>query len=273
MTPVLAAPGADLRRIWADAPAFAALTLLLLLGLIPLAAAMALDARQFAGTSPWLKPAKFHLSLAIYLGTLAFFARYLMPGFREGRPWRGFALVVSACVLAEVAWLWSAASLNTASHFNTEVPWLAAIYPVMGLLAIILTSASLVMGLGIWRNRDTGLSAPVHLSVAIGLVLTCLLTVPVAGYLAGQPGHGVGQATRWLPVLGWARDAGDLRVAHFLATHALQALPLAGLALAAALPRRAAAAGVWLAGAAYVALVAGTFAQAMAGRPFLPFLG
>lgn len=104
-------------------------------------------------------------------------------------------------------------------------------------------------------------------------MLTFLLTVPVAGYLAGAPGHAVGQATRHLWLMGWARDAGDLRVAHFLSTHALHALPLAGLALAAALPARAATAGVWLAAAAYVALVAGTFAQAMAGRPFLPFLG
>jgi hypothetical protein len=265
--------GPDMARLWADAPAFAAMTLLMVLGLIPVGTAMVLDARQFAGDSPWLKPVKFHLALAIYLGSLAFFARHLPQDWRAGRVWRGFALLVAGCVVAEVAWLWAAAMVNTASHFNTEAPIFAAIYPVMGVLAVILTSAGVVMGVGIWRNRATGLAAPVHLSVALGLGLTFLLTVPVAGYLSGAGGHAVGQATRHLWLMGWARDAGDLRVAHFLSTHALHALPLAGLALAAALPPRAALTGVWLAAAAYVALVAGTFAQAMAGRPFLPFLG
>lgn len=149
MTTLTAPTGPDMSRLWTDAPAFAAMALLMVLGLIPIGAAMVLDARQFAGDSPWLKPVKFHVALAIYLGSLAFFARYLPQDWRVHRLWRGFALLVSACVAAEVAWLWAAAMANTASHFNTEVPIFAAIYPVMGVLAVILTSAGLVMGWGV----------------------------------------------------------------------------------------------------------------------------
>jgi hypothetical protein len=86
------------------------------------------------------------------------------------------------------------------------------------------------------------------------------------GHLVGTPLTGA-----LLPVMGWSREVGDVRVAHFLATHAMHALPLVGLA-ALALPGRAAGA-VWAGAVLYIALTLGTFAQALAGRPFLPWLG
>ena len=45
----------NLRRIWADAPGFATLAVLLVLALPLLYAAMALDPRVFQGESPWPK--------------------------------------------------------------------------------------------------------------------------------------------------------------------------------------------------------------------------
>jgi hypothetical protein len=162
--------------------------------------------------------------------------------------------------------------LNTASHFNTEIPALTAVYPLMGVLAVLLTSASLVMGVSVWRNRATGLDPALQLAVALGLILTFVLTVPVAGFLSSGSGHFVGTSTRSLWALGWSRDAGDLRVAHFLATHALHFVPVAGLLAVWLAPARARRL-VWLAAGAFVALVAFTFVQALQGRPFLPFLG
>jgi hypothetical protein len=162
--------------------------------------------------------------------------------------------------------------LYTASHFNTTVPLLTTIYSLMGAFAVLLTSASLVMGISIWRNRKTGLSPALHLSVALGLILTFALTIPVAGYLSASGGHFVGTSTREMWIMGWSRDAGDLRVAHFLATHALHFIPLAGLIAAWTIPAQATRA-VWLAASLFAALVAFTFTQALQGRPFLPFLG
>ena len=272
-TPNRSRPLLPLTRMAADAPAFTALAILLALGLIPLWAAMALDARQFMGESPWLKPVKFHLALGLYTITLAFFARYLPPTMRAGRPWRWFTAAVVVAILAEVAWLSAAAMQNTASHFNTDIPVFTAVYSLMGAVAVLLTSASLVMGVAIWRNPATGLPPALRLSVALGLILTFAATIPVAGYLSSAGGHFVGTSTRQMWVMGWSRDAGDLRVAHFLATHALHALPLAGWLAVRALPPRVALAAVWAACAAYGALIAGTFAQAIMGQPFLPFLG
>jgi hypothetical protein len=266
------APLPDLRRMATDAPAFTILAILLALGLIPLYAAMALDIRVFQGESPWVKPVKFHYALGIYTITLAFVARYLPDATRAGRPWRWFTAAVVFAIVGEVVWLSAAAMQNTASHFNTEVPAFAAIYPVMGAFATLLTSASLVMGILIWRNRATGLAPAMHLAVALGLILTFALTLPVAGYLSNNNGHFVGTSTRVLWVMGWSRDAGDLRVAHFLATHALHFIPLAGLLAVWAAPALALRI-VWAAAGLFTALVIFTFVQALQGRPFLPFLG
>lgn len=275
MTPALAAPRTflpDLRRMASDAPAFTLLGIFLILGLVPLYAAMALDLRVFQGESPWMKPVKFHYALGVYTLTLAFFARYMPEATRQSRRWRWFTAAVVFAILGEVTWLSSAASINTASHFNTTIPVFTAIYGLMGVFAVLLTSASLVMGISVGRNRMTGLDPALHLSVVLGLVLTFALTIPVAGYLSSNGGHFVGASTRELMIMGWSRDAGDLRVAHFLATHALHFVPVAGLVavwLAPAIALRV----VWLAAASFAALVIFAFVQALQGQPFLPFIG
>jgi hypothetical protein len=166
-----------LHRVASDAPALTILAILLILSLIPLYAAMALDSRIFQDESPWMKPVKFHYALVVYTSTLAFFARYMPEATRTGRAWRWFTAAVVFAIMAEVAWLSAAAMLNTASHFNTDIPAFAAVYSLMGVLAVLLTSASLVMGISVWRNRATGLDPALQLAVALGLVLTFLLTV------------------------------------------------------------------------------------------------
>ena len=270
MTSALPSPALpDLRRLWTDAPALTLLALILTLGLVPLYAAMALDLREFQGHSPWLKPIKFHSALAIYTITLAFFARYMPGPTKASRGWRWFTGAVVFAIMAECVWIWGAATLNTASHFNTDHPVFSAIYTVMGALAILLTSACLAMGLSIWRNPATGLTEGVRLSIALGLILTFLLTVLTAGYMAGQPGHFVGQPVTGaaLPIFGWSREVGDLRVAHFLATHALHGLPLWGVVAARMGDARGAVTLVWGGAAVYTILVMATFIQALNGQP------
>ena len=258
-------------RLWSDAPAFTALALLITLAMVPVLAAMAMDPREFAGEGIWIKPLKFHLALAVYLATLAFFARWMTPAQRNGRLWRGFVALVCLCVLAELVWIGGAAALGTASHFNLSSPVWEQLYSLMGLAAVTLTAASAVIGAAIWRNPDTGLAPALKLSVVLGLGLTFVLTVVTAGYMASTPGHHVGIPVTGarVPLMGWSREVGDLRVAHFLATHALHVLPVVGWLAARRAGEATGTLAVWMAAAGYVLLVLGTFGQALAGQPLI----
>lgn len=259
-----------LARLWDDSSVFAGLTLLLVIGAVPFLAAYMIDPRMIGGEPIWLKPLKFHLALTVFFATLVIFARWLPPQMAGARWWTVYQWVVVFCVMAEMAWISGAAALGTTSHYNIGTPLGSALYSAMGVFAVTLTSASLVMGIAIARNGATGLAPALHLSVWLGLVLTFVLTVIAASALASNPGHHVGVPVTGdrLPLMGWSREVGDLRVGHFLATHALHVLPLVGL-LALMLPMTTGKALVWAAGAAWAALVIGTMMQAMAGRPFL----
>jgi hypothetical protein len=265
-----------LGRLLADEPVFTRLGLAVALALVPLLAAYHLDPRLVEGSPAWLKPVKFHIALAVYLLTLAVFARWLPVGFTEGRAYRLYAACVSVAIIGELVWIGGASALGTISHFNVSSPVWEAIYGLMGVFAVGLTSVSLVYGIAILRNRASGLASALRLGIGWSLVLTFVLTVIVAGYLAGNDGHFVGvpaDPSNGLWLLGWSRETGDLRVAHFLATHAMHLVPLAALGASAFLGARAAVAATLAATGLYAALVLFTFAQALQGLPFLPWLG
>lgn len=249
-------------RIWTDAPAFAGLGLFIALTAVPLLGAALIDPRMFLDAPVWQKPLQFHLALTVYFITLAFFARFLPDGMRSRR-WRIYAGVVCFCVLAEMVWISGAAAYGTGSHFNVDSAVMGALYGVMGLFAVTLTSASLVMGVAIWRNPATGLPPALHLGVALGLILTFVLTLIAAGTMSAMPGHHIGTPVTGarLPIVGWSREVGDLRAAHFFATHALHVVPLAGFSGSRAV--------VWAVGAGYVAITLAIFALGLMGRPLI----
>ena len=262
-------------RLAADSPRYVPLSVFLALAMIPMWAALALDARLLHGVNVWVKPLKFHFALSVYLLTLAWFTRYASPEVTSRPWWRRHERAVVFAVIAEALWIGGAAALGTGSHFNEATPLLQVLYGLMWVGAVVLTTASTTLAWAIHRHAATGLSPAVKAALVWGLALTLPLTLVTAGTMSQIGGHWVGGVhddAGGLAVMGWARDGGDLRVAHFFATHAMHILPLIALGSARAfggrslMPVRASA-------LLYTGLVAFTFAQALMGRPFLPGLG
>lgn len=232
--------------------------------------ALWLDGRILDAEGVWLKPVKFQIALAIHLLTLAYFARFVPRAVMAQRRMRLFLMAVAVAVLAEMIWIGGAAMYAIPSHYNTH-PVMYGLYLLMGAFAVLLTTASLVFGLAIWRDRDSVLPSALRLAVALGLILTFALTVPAAGVIAALPGPLIGMPTTGahVPVMGWSREVGDLRIAHFLATHALHAVPLLGLAAHWALGVRLAVPAVWVGAALYAGLTVLASVQALMGQPFV----
>ena len=265
-----------LDRLHADSPRYTPLALFLAMTMVPVVAALALDARMFQGIPVWIKPLKFLVSLVVYLLTLAWMARFADTATTQRAGWRWHECAVVMAVLLEMVWIGGAAAMGVGSHYNVSNRLMAVTYPMMGLAAILLTTASTTLAVAIHRNPNTGLSPPLKGGLVWGLGLTLPLTLITAGTLSAMPGHWVGGTPSdagGLPLMGWSRDGGDLRVAHFFATHALHGVP--ALVFLAALLQRGDAAGSsarFIApgvGALYAALVFGTFGQALMGHPVL----
>jgi hypothetical protein len=256
-------------------PLFAAAALCLLVLMAPTLFAMALDQRTFLDINVWIKPFKFQVALTIYLATLAWFAGWLPPRFATSRWHRVISAIVVLAIGAEMVWILGAAALGTASHFNDNSPVAIGLYALMGVLAVVLTSGSLVYGVAILRDRNSRLDPVFRQSVGIGLIATFVLTVAVAGYMSGTTSHfvgGVHSDAGGLAPMGWARDGGDLRVAHFFATHAMHFIPAFGFIASRALQARQARVAVLGFTGLFVLLVGYVFVQALSGRAFLAAL-
>jgi hypothetical protein len=255
-------------------PRFYATAILLLFALAATAFASAVDQRTFLGIDVWVKPLKFEAALVVYLFTLAFFARFLPAGTGQRRWYRVYSSVVVVAIVAEMVWIGGAAFLGTASHFNRG-PVGGILYSVMGVGAVMLTTPPAVYAWLVARNPATGLSPAVREALVVGLALTLPLTLVTAGTMAGMEGHAVGGSGTdgaGFPLMGWVRDGGDLRVAHFFATHSLHVIPLFGLlslALFGPLNRWPARFFALL----FVGFVTWTFVEALNGQPFLPMVG
>lgn len=222
-------------------------------------ALMPLDGRSILGIDPWVKPLKFALSIAIYCAT---FALLLLPtrpgGLRAFARWgTGGGLAV------EIALITLQSARGTRSHFNDASALDGILFGVMGLAIIVVTLAA--FALLALHLRATALPAPVQWGARLGIAVS-LAGALLGGAMLANEGHTVGaeDGGEGLFFVNWSRENGDLRIAHFVGLHALQALPLVGLAFARS-PRGVPL--VFVASASYVAVVCGVFAWALAGRP------
>lgn len=232
----------------------------------PILMMIAVDPRLLPdGVSPWLKPAKFLTSIGLFALTAAWFFGYVRPERRDTPllRWTVRALILSASF--ELFWIIWQAAHGVDSHFNHSTPLDSAMFNLMGWFALILTATTLPLAWEILRRPAEGLDRSYAMAVVAGLVLTWLLGTGAGMVIAVNGGHAVGAEGLGLPVLGWNRIGGDLRVAHFLGIHAEQIIPVA-TALAGSVRRRAVVVGV----TAYLAVTWMVLNQALSGQPLIP---
>lgn len=239
--------------LWRTAVGFGLLWVVLL-------AMTLVDHRTILGVDPWIKPSKFAISIAIYLATAAWLVGALRLTLRQRR----FVEVsLVATMVIEEACIALQAARGTTSHFNQATAFDAVVFAVMG---VTIGYASLVATYLLAKSlkRIEGLSPEVLWGIRMGLAIF-LFASAVGGYMVGNNGHTVGAADGGpgLPYVNWSTAAGDLRVAHFLGLHALQALPVAGWFMRGRLGWTVAA------GVGYAAAVVGLFALAVMGLPLL----
>ena len=234
-----------------------------------------LDPRLFQGISTWAKPLKFQLSTGMYLLTLALFMSWLPHGARQTRLGRYVVWSAVGAGIFEVVYITWQGAFALASHYNYATGFYRAMYTLMGVGAVILTTASLALAVLIARSPAYAVPRAIKHAVVLGLVLTFVLGTGFGSYLGAQrTGHWVGGALTdagGLPLLNWSRTGGDLRVAHFFGIHAMHFVPaVAALAAAVRLPGAKHVASAWLIAAAFSVLTVSTFVQAAYGKPLLP---
>lgn len=231
---------------------------------------LALDRRRIAGEPVWLKPLKFALSLFIHFQTLALLTGGLSIELRQ----RGFltATAIAACVAAafEILYIGFRAARQERSHFNVGTPVARLMYALMALGAVVLTLAAGILGAYIFLDPGFAGGAGLRWGSVLGLSLGTLMTFITAFAMGGALSHHVGQEAAGapkMPVTGWSLTVGDRRPAHFVATHVMQVLPVAGLIFDQALPPPLATALVALLAGLSVLLTIWLFRQASQGRP------
>ncbi len=241
------------------------------------------DPRVITGAPAWMKPVKFAISIAVYGATLLWMLTFIpdRPRLVAALSW-GVLLTLGI----EMALIVMQVVRGVTSHFNQATPFDAAVFSAMGALIAVLWVLNAVVAVHLIRRWFA--EGPIVWGVRIGLVtglfgmaVAVLMVMPnqeqealqaVAGSPPPSGAHAVGVADGGpgLPVVGWSTEAGELRAPHFIGLHALQGLPLLGIALVqwapVWLPMRDRSRLVGIAGAAWIALAMLLTWQALRGQ-------
>lgn len=235
------------------------------LGFLVTAALTQLDSTQILGIDRWIKPAKFFISIAIFVWTIAIYLYFLRGHERFSRfASRAMILIFAVEMIAIVA----QAARGTTSHFNVSNAFDGAIFTIMG-IAIALNTVIVGVLTYYYFRAKFELSPTILLGMRLGLLLFLFGSIE-GGYMSSQLGHTVGAADGGpgLPLVNWSTVAGDLRVSHFIGLHSLQSLPLFAVIVEwLTVPSgRILTAGF---AALYFAMILTTLLQAVLGKPLL----
>lgn len=233
-------------------------TILMLVALVAAGVGMAIDPRTITGVNAWLKPAKFAISTAIFSATIAWIYGYLTPSTRLKR----LGDILSFVLILEVGIIYLQAWRGTTSHYNLSTPLDGTLFGIMGVGIATLWIATLMIFLISMRQKFD--DKAFGWAIRLGLLITVIGSA-AGGMMISHQAHTVGaiDGGPGIPGLGWSTIHGDLRIAHFIGLHGLQAIPFFALLIR---RRRHATAMVFSAAASYLGLIAILTWQAWRGE-------
>ena len=230
--------------MWRASPPLTVVGALMLVVAVASLVGILVDPRIITGAPAWLKPFKFAVSTAVYSLTLAWIFGYLSdwPRVRRVVGWTtAIVFVLEVAIIDMQAWR------GTTSHFNVSTPLNMVLFSVMGVAILVQTFVSVAVAVALWRQRFT--DRALGWALRLGMTLTVagaltgpLMTRPTAaqlaharagGHMTIAGAHSVGgvDGGPGVPVTGWSREHGDVRVPHFIGLHAIQALALIAVGL------------------------------------------
>ena len=181
-----------------------------------------LDTTMIMGINAWVKPMKFALSICIYAWTYGWLLHYSSNTTAN-------KIIIAGLIISmtmEVSLIFMQAFRGTPSHFNVHTAFDGIVFGIMGLFIALNTIVNLFTVV-IFFTKDISISGPALSAWRSGLILFFLggisggWMVAILSHTVGAPDGGPG-----LPFLNWSTVAGDIRAAHFVTMHALQAIPL-----------------------------------------------
>ena len=223
-----------------------------------------------SAVSVWAKPLKFELSLTIHAATLALVMAGLSQGVRSGSVMTIVAIAFLAACVIEMSYIIGQAARAEHSHFNVSTPFYRFMWSMMALAAVVIIGAAAAVGIVTALDSDSSFPPALKWAIVLGLVGGTLLTLYTAFTIGARMTPYIGTAPTpeaRMALTGWSLAGGDLRISHFLATHMIQALPLAGLLIALVAPGRAGIAVVLAIAALWTIATLAEYARALAGKP------
>lgn len=258
-----------------DAPALRSAIVLCLVAIPLTLLLLGLDRRVLDDEALWLKPLKFHISLAVHGITVLVASRFLPEVWQSHTITKIGLFVFGAVILYEAIFLSLQAGRGVRSHFNDATAFDAIGGFIMAAGAGVLVIVPLILGVALAAATLRGgwgsiAADPFPFAMALGFIL--------AGWLGGQTGSAIGanggpfvgvdpSAGPFMPLTGWSLNGGDYRISHFLGVHAMQAIPIAALILLAFLPSGVVAALTLPLAGGWAGLTLFTLARASEGLP------
>jgi len=221
--------------------------------------------------NPWIKPIKFSMSFSTFASTVSLMLLALqIPKWQLTLARRAIAVSVALEILSLGAQAWRSAFALTGHSFVDRSLALMTNSMVMVNTALVCGMLALFCAN---RVRSAMADGPMVSAIRYSIVIF-LVGNAIGGYMLARGAHtvGTGDAGPGLPFVNWSTIGGDLRIAHFIAIHAIQIVPLFAFILSQMAPipavkhRRMAIAVLAI---VVSATVGATFVQAALGHPLL----